>query len=704
MYPSYGNIGREIVGLIHFSNTRIPRKWTLGCCFSACFNTEEDEEEEILIYQQPQQQQQQAPTSLCIAEDRQRYVDEEKQVRITSSQKIEQQEAANTQQQEGSRHLVQGEQSMEDEPRCENSSMMEENVNEDEHLLEETWSAREEPIGVVDSVLVSPDVLIPSTTKADELLETSSAGKEQIKHTDNGSKKSKRKKRKNRKKKKSRSKARTTGQGAAVTGAGELQPVECLDAFDNPHSADTDALDNEDDPAHGGLGPRPPGPDSYQSTWSNNSKTTSSSCSSNHDNDSQLSRSDSNINTTSNNNNNTRSDSNGSRSSNVSSSHGSINSPTTITTSSESTRTSPCTFISSDCSGAVGGERKGRMAEEAVTKQGGPGGGREGGTGGGKEEIFGPGPLDAWMHAVLPAGKLGEAVAAHAWEYVGQEADDGYRHAGWLGEGAFARAVLAGREEGYGEKDLVLKVTRLVSTAADEETQVELRRKMVQGVAEAEALYRCLEEGGEEGKEEGGVVRLLGVALWKGSLFLALEYAEGGSLERWAGSLEEEDCMRLAYDLVEAVATLHARRILHGDIKLGNVFMVKRGAERTAEGGEQEGVGGFSPVVGDLNGCIVFPREQAWEACVSDKEERAGTEGYAAPEVEGMETFGFPSDYFSLGVTLGKLRRSQEMRGWTLAGRKAVNGLKRDGLKYRLAREEFLALGWREAVERRKGR
>jgi serine/threonine protein kinase len=598
--------------------------------------------------------------------------------------------------------------------------MMEEKMDEDEHLLEETWSAREEQIRVVDPMVVSPDVLIPTTTRADELLETSRARKAQVKHTDNGSKKNKKKKRKNRKKNKSRSKARRTAQGAAVTGAGDLQPVECLDAFDIPHSADTDALGNEDDPAHGGLGPRPPGPDSYQSTWSNNTKTTSSSCSSNNDNDSQLSRSDSNINTTSNNNNNTRSDSNGSRSSNVSSSHGSINSPTTITTSSESTRASPCTFISSDCRGAVDGERKARMAEEAVTKQGGPGKGREGGTGGGreggtgggreggreggKEDIFGPGPLDAWMHAVLPMGKLGEAVAAHAWEYAGQEADDGYRHAGWLGEGAFARAVLAGREEGYGGKDVVLKVTCLVSTAADEETQVELGRKMVQGVAEAEALYRCLEEGGEEGGEEGRVVRLLGVALWKGSLFLALEYAEGGSLERWAGSLEEEECMRLAYDLVEAVATLHARRILHGDIKLGNVFMVKRGAEETAEGGEQKGVGGFSPVLGDLNGCIVFPREQAWEACVSDKEERAGTEGYAAPEVEGMETFGFPSDYFSLGVTLGKLRRSQEMRGWTLAGRKAVNGLKRDGLKYRLAREDFLALGWREAVERKKGR
>jgi len=139
-----------------------------------------------------------------------------------------------------------------------------------------------------------------------------------------------------------------------------------------------------------------------------------------------------------------------------------------------------------------------------------------------------------------------------------------------------------------------------------------------------------------------GVIALYEVIQEKGSLYIIMEYASGGSLkgilrktknggEYTEGAIQENDAKRLFHQVAAAVAYLHHEEILHRDLKLENVLLDKDGYCKILDLG-------FSTVVKEGRRL----------------KERCGTIVYMAPELLEVGTGGysFPVDIWALGSML----------------------------------------------------
>lgn len=121
---------------------------------------------------------------------------------------------------------------------------------------------------------------------------------------------------------------------------------------------------------------------------------------------------------------------------------------------------------------------------------------------------------------------------------------------------------------------------------------------------------------------------------------IVLEYAAGGSLAdrlRISGALPPAEAVRIVSQLADALAHLHARGIVHRDVKPSNVLFTARGELRLADFGVAARTGSRG-TLGD-----------EWE------ELRVGTAPYAAPE-QWTPTSAHPAaDVYALGVVLYEL-------------------------------------------------
>lgn len=120
---------------------------------------------------------------------------------------------------------------------------------------------------------------------------------------------------------------------------------------------------------------------------------------------------------------------------------------------------------------------------------------------------------------------------------------------------------------------------------------------------------------------------------------IVLEYAAGGSLAdrlRVRGALPPAEAVRIVSQLASTLAHLHARGIVHRDVKPSNVLFTARGELRLADFGVAARIGSLG-TLGD-----------GWE------ELRAGTPPYAAPEQwTAPATSAHPAaDVYGLGVVL----------------------------------------------------
>jgi serine/threonine protein kinase len=145
--------------------------------------------------------------------------------------------------------------------------------------------------------------------------------------------------------------------------------------------------------------------------------------------------------------------------------------------------------------------------------------------------------------------------------------------------------------------------------------------------------------------------------------FVAMEYVEGGTLRQWMGArapgaepaLRLGEVLALALQIAEGLATLHAKRIVHGDLKPENVmldadggiklvdFGLARYAAAAAIPGAEAGAGGSGGAA------------RSAEAGSERSQFTGGTPGYMAPEqYEGQH--GDPrADVFALGVVICEL-------------------------------------------------
>lgn len=143
-----------------------------------------------------------------------------------------------------------------------------------------------------------------------------------------------------------------------------------------------------------------------------------------------------------------------------------------------------------------------------------------------------------------------------------------------------------------------------------------------------------------------GIIRVLDYNLELEQPFYAMPWMERGSLTSLAGNLPPDSIRAIFRRLVSVLADLHARGLVHRDVKPDNVLVAADGTFQ---------VGDFG--LGNGPGCTMIYTLHA-----------RGTPGYTAPElVHGYGDASTASDMFSLGATLFHLATGTRPDGrWAL--------------------------------------
>ncbi len=217
-------------------------------------------------------------------------------------------------------------------------------------------------------------------------------------------------------------------------------------------------------------------------------------------------------------------------------------------------------------------------------------------------------------HALL-AGNAGGAVAAGL--APGDVLLGRYRVVRPLGRGASGEVVLA-RDERL-QRDVAIK--RLSGHARRDARAVQsFEREM----RLASALHHA------------NVVAVHDVEAIGDDAFLIMEYLPGGSLQdriEGAGALPEEEARRVTLDVLAALATIHARGIVHRDVKPSNVLLDAAGLAKLAD---------FNVARDVVSG----------ETVGGASERLVGTWGYMSPEQARGLPASVRSDLYAAGATL----------------------------------------------------
>jgi len=116
-----------------------------------------------------------------------------------------------------------------------------------------------------------------------------------------------------------------------------------------------------------------------------------------------------------------------------------------------------------------------------------------------------------------------------------------------------------------------------------------------------------------------------------GSLFIVMEYIEGGTLREKIPFAKIDDAITIAAHIGEALQEAHSKGIVHRDIKADNIMLTSKGQAKVMDFG-----------LAKLKGALKLTRTSS----------TVGTLGYMAPEqIQGGEV-DHRSDIFSFGVLL----------------------------------------------------
>lgn len=132
--------------------------------------------------------------------------------------------------------------------------------------------------------------------------------------------------------------------------------------------------------------------------------------------------------------------------------------------------------------------------------------------------------------------------------------------------------------------------------------------------------------------DHDGIIRMFEIFENKKFIFMVLEYVDCGDLLSWMrdhGKFSEAAFLPILHQILEGLAYLHSRGILHRDVKLDNILLGSDGRIRLCD----FGVSKKMPSKG-----LVF--------------EHIGTPAYIAPEIVVEKGYsGFKADVWSLGIT-----------------------------------------------------
>jgi len=187
----------------------------------------------------------------------------------------------------------------------------------------------------------------------------------------------------------------------------------------------------------------------------------------------------------------------------------------------------------------------------------------------------------------------------------------------FLGQGAMGRVYLC-RDA---ELDVLVALKVLAPQYAEDPSSVEQVRAEARAVAK---LRGC-----------PSILSLYGFEQHEGTWYLVTEFAAGGALDQRLkrdGRIPEEECRRLGAEVAEALHFAHRGRVLHRDIKPGNVLLDEQGRAKVADFGIAK----------------VLKSESAQVSTMT----LTGTPMYMSPEAILRAPMDARSDLYSLGCML----------------------------------------------------
>lgn len=137
------------------------------------------------------------------------------------------------------------------------------------------------------------------------------------------------------------------------------------------------------------------------------------------------------------------------------------------------------------------------------------------------------------------------------------------------------------------------------------------------------------------------VVNILNYLEDNTSVYLVMEYVHGESLEKklkQVGSLDQSECLRIALEVLDALAFMHKRGIIHRDIKPSNIMITEDGKVKVTDFG-----------IAKVSG----------EKGITRTGMQLGTVWYMSPEQIRGENVDATSDMYALGITLYQMLTGQ---------------------------------------------
>ena len=140
------------------------------------------------------------------------------------------------------------------------------------------------------------------------------------------------------------------------------------------------------------------------------------------------------------------------------------------------------------------------------------------------------------------------------------------------------------------------------------------------------------------------------IDVWEGHHFLVMEYLVGETLRDriHKGPANIDELLDLSIQIVDALDTAHAGRIMHRDIKPANIFVTTRGQIKVMDFGLAKAT--VTESTGEAVNASVAPTVAA--DMVTAHGQTLGTIAYMSPEQARGETLDHRTDLFSFGVVL----------------------------------------------------